>query len=94
MPENMKRVNVLFDNGYKNNCTAMAEYIAKRSVLAEDYISEEYSDFTDYDKENDKYYAPEGWYEWNHGSDVCMHMSDVAVLYWMPIPALSKIGGE
>jgi hypothetical protein len=88
LPENTKRVNVLFNNGYKKDCKAMAEYIAKMSVLAEDYISEEYSDFTDYDKENDRHYAPEGWYEWNHSSDICMHMGDTKVTHWMPIPTL------
>ena len=63
----------------------MAEYMGKRTTLAEDFIDDEYSDFSDYDEEADKYYAPEGWYEHCHGTDYNMHMGKVTVTQYQPV---------
>lgn len=84
LPEKMQRVAVVFNNSSGLIRKAMAEYVPKKEVLAEDYISDEYDDFCDHDKENDIDYAPEGFYEYNYGSDICMHMS-TDITHWKPI---------
>ena len=89
-PEKMTRVIVAFKNSLGKPRKAVAEYIPKRKVLAEDFIGDEFEDFTDYDKENDIYYAPEGFYEYNFGSELFMHMGDVIVTHYMKIPTLPE----
>lgn len=88
LPKTGSRVIVMFKNRLGNKRTSLAEYVAKRTILHEDFISEEWEDFHDYDEVNDIYYAPEGWYEYNFEAETSMYMS-MEITHWMPIPELT-----
>lgn len=62
----------------------MAEYIPYMTVKEEDYISEEYKGYGDYNEEQDEYYASEGFYEWQIESDVNWKVN-AKVTHWMPL---------
>jgi hypothetical protein len=64
----------------------MAEYIPFKTVLYDDYMSEEFAsgEFGDYDEEKDEYYTPEGWYEWQSTPDIHWKL-DCKVTHWMPL---------
>ena len=89
LPDTGKRVSVLFENKQGYYRRALAEYVAKRTILQEDFISDEYEDFVDRDEENDIDYAPEGWYEYNFESEISMHMT-MKVTHWMKQPKLPE----
>ena len=46
-------------------------------------------DFGEYDEEQDIYWCPEGWYEWNDDDEVHWHKDPAhgAVTHWMEITA-------
>ena len=41
----------------------------------------------DYNPDNDEYYWPEGWYEWNRHEEIHWFIEE-AVTYWMPLPPM------
>lgn len=62
----------------------MAEYIPYMTVKEEDYMLDEYSSEGDYNEEEDEYYTPEGFYEWQSEADVNYKIS-AKVTHWMPL---------
>ncbi len=94
LPDNSKRVEVFYLNTYGKKRVTCAEHIAYWSVLAEDFLSDECNESfyeSEYDKENDVFWTPEGWYESNYHTDMNMFISD-KILLWKPIilPTESK----
>lgn len=86
LPETRQRVLVLIDRENHKHWITCANYIAPRSVLAEDFIDEDSWEFHDYDEETDTYWAPSGFYESNYYTDANYYIDD-AVTHWMPLPA-------
>jgi len=79
------------DNKYQYK-QSVADYIAPRSVLVEDYMDPEFleCETNDYDEENDCFWTPGGWYESCHTTEINYFISD-EVIAWKP---LDKIPGE
>ena len=44
---------------------------------------------SEYNEDNDKYYWPEGWYEWNSGDETHWRMHN-EITYWTPLPNFPK----
>lgn len=65
----------------------MAEYIPYMTVKEEDYMADEYRGDGDYNEEEDEYYTPEGFYEWQSEPEIHWKIS-AKVIYWMPLIAL------
>jgi hypothetical protein len=86
LPETQRRVLVFFKNEYDRSRITCANYIAPKTVLAEDFLDSEYSDgFEEYDEEKDCYWTPEGFYESNYETDVNYFLG-YKVTHWMPLP--------
>lgn len=72
---------------YKEKTTkfqTMAEFIPFKTVLAEDYMDDNFSEIFDYDELKDEYFTPEGWYEWSSSADVNWQLS-AKVTHWHPL---------
>lgn len=92
-PDAMERVYVVFktpkyQGGFFVRQT-LAEYIPYMTVKEEDYMSEDYWGIGDYNEEEDEYYTPEGFYEYQFGAEVYWKLSD-EVTHWMPLLPLPK----
>lgn len=91
-PKPQQRVYVVcenpkYDSGGVIRFQTMAEYIPYMTVKEEDYMADEYAGDGDYNEEEDEYYTPEGFYEWQ--SEPEMHWKISAkVTHWMPLIAL------
>ena len=70
---------VLLDIGKKYPIRAM--WAAKHTVQAAD----DDTDWGEYVEEDDMYYAPEGWYEWNQNEDNHWRVTETPRA-WMPLP--------
>ena len=84
MPEKLQRVSVVCCTKDGKRFETMAEYVPKREVLHEDYISEDSHDFYDYEEETNTNWAPAGWYEWQVSTDTNWYISE-GVTHWKPI---------
>ena len=85
LPPSQKRVMVKVKFGTSGEpWTIIACYIPFMTVLEAEFMDEDYLEQGDYDKENDVYYTPAGWYESNLYSDTNYHVSD-KVVSWRPI---------
>ena len=78
---------VLLDIGKKYPIRAM--WAAKHTVQAAD----DDTDWGEYVEEDDMYYAPEGWYEWNQCEDNHWRVTETPRA-WMPLPPTSAEGVE
>lgn len=78
---------VLLDIGKKYPIRAM--WAAKHTVQAAD----DDTDWGEYVEEDDMYYAPEGWYEWNQCEDNHWRVKETPRA-WMPLPPTSAEGVE
>lgn len=78
---------VLLDIGKKYPIRAM--WAAKHTVQAAD----DDTDWGEYVEEDDMYYAPEGWYEWNQCEDNHWRVTETPRA-WMPLPPASAEGVE
>lgn len=91
LPEPEVEVIVLAErNGYSIITTAMYE---DGTISTEDSNWNWWDlDFV-YDKENDCYLIPEGWWEYRHYNpdDVCNNVIDDEVTHWMPLPSAEII---
>ena len=76
---------VLLDIGKKYPIRAM--WAAKHTVQAAD----DDTDWGEYVEEDDMYYAPEGWYEWNQCEDNHWRVTETPRA-WMPLPPTSDEG--
>ena len=85
-PASKDRVLVMFTNERGVTIITIAEYIQPKTVLADDYLSDEWSDgFAEYDEEEDCYWTPGGWYEWQYVPEVNFYL-DEKITHWMPLP--------
>jgi len=87
-PKPLQRVYVVCENckynGYVARFQTIAEYIPYMTVKEEDYIAEIYQGIGDYNEEEDEYYTPEGFYEWQ--SEPGIHWKMCAkITHWMPL---------
>lgn len=87
-PKPQQRVYVVCENpkygGGVVRFQTMAEYIPYMTVKEEDYMADEYQGEGDYNEEEDEYYTPKGFYEWQ--SEPEMHWKISAkVTHWMPL---------
>lgn len=96
LPENQERVDVYYFNELGKIRVTVAEYVPAETMLAEDYLSDDcpeefYS--KDYDKENDCYWTPEGWYESTYHGEINWYLSE-KIIGWksiiLPTPTLPK----
>ena len=78
---------VLLDIGKKYPIRAM--WAAKHTVQAAD----DDTDWGEYVEEDDMYYAPEGWYEWNQCEENHWRVTETPRA-WMPLPPTSAEGAE
>lgn len=78
---------VLLDIGKKYPIRAM--WAAKHTVQAAD----DDTDRGEYVEEDDMYYAPEGWYEWNEHEEIHWRVTETPRA-WMPLPPTSAEGVE
>ena len=76
---------VLLDIGKKYPIRAM--WAAKHTVQAAD----DDTDWGEYVEEDDMYYAPEGWYEWNQCEDNHWRVTETPRA-WAPLPPTSAEG--
>lgn len=89
LPETQQRVVVRFLTDFREKViprVTVAEYIAPRTVLEEEYMAEEFSGEGDYDDEKDCYWTVSGWYESSYEADVNWRLSK-EVTHWMPLPS-------
>ena len=93
LPENAKKVIVYFKNEHGKGRRTTAEYIGSKTVLADVYLDDEWSDdFAEYDEEKDCYWAPGGWYEQQEITEVNFYLGKDIVTHWQPLPAAPKEG--
>jgi hypothetical protein len=67
-------------NGFRYQ--TIAEYIPYMAVKESDYMAEEFQGDGDYNDDEDEYYTPEGWYEWQGEPDINWKIS-VKVTHFM-----------
>lgn len=60
-------------------------WVKEHSISTEDW---EFHGAEDYNESDDKYYWPEGWYEWNEMEEVHWMCKDV--LFWTELPIYDK----
>jgi len=69
-----------------------AQYVAPKTVLASDFLDDEYREGAEeYDEEMDDYWVVEGWWENSIESDVNWKLSG-EVIEWRPLPAAPEEG--
>lgn len=87
-PNPQQRVYVVCENpkygGGVVRFQTMAEYIPPMTVKEEDYMSDEYQGEGDYNEDEDVYYTPEGFYEWQSEPEINWKIS-AKVTHWMPL---------
>lgn len=90
-PKPQQRVYVVCENpkhgGGVIRFQTMAEYIPYMTVKEEDYMSEDFAGDGDYNEEEDEFYTPEGFYEWQSEAVTNCKIS-AKVTHWMPLIAL------
>lgn len=87
-PKTLNPVYISYVSNYnKKRYQSVASYIAPRTVLAEDFLTDECdtSSCQEYDDENDCYWVIEGWWEESTVSEIQYMIPDV-VTHWMPLP--------
>ena len=84
-----KQVLVVFEMEHGVKFITMAQYVPPKTLLAEDFLSEEAmgTDFPEYDEEKDCYWAPGGFYEWQYVPDQNWFL-DENITHWAPLPLL------
>jgi hypothetical protein len=96
LPEARKDVMVVIVTPLGTRQVDKACYIPARTVLSEDFLSDEYdvSDCQEYDEENDSYWVVEGWWEASFESDMNWKISNTAILWKdiSPLPVPPKEG--
>ena len=69
---------------------ARAAYVPKFTINCED---QDYDGDQDYNEAEDKYYWPEGWYEWND-CDETHWMINAKITHWCLLPEPPKEGAK
>jgi len=92
LPKALQKKYVVCQGENGKRYTGLAEYVPYHEVLEEDFIDDCYwgnFDVSDYDEENDEYYAKEGWYEFCIESERAFKLSDPVIL-WSDVPKPPK----
>lgn len=91
LPENYQKVGIIIsgknNNGKAARTVSMANYIGEQEVLAEDWLDDDCSQSfyeSCYDKENDCYWSPSGFYEYQFGGEKSYFVGK-PVTHWKPI---------
>lgn len=93
-PKTRSHVIVCFKSEFGKQSRTPAIYIAPRTVLAEDFLDEDYSDgFAEYDEKEDQFWTPAGFYEFQFMAEVNYFIHE-EVTHWMPLPAGLQEGEE
>lgn len=92
-PKPQQRVYVVCENpkddGGVVRFQTMAEYIAYMTVKEDDYMANEFHGEGDYNEQEDEYYTPEGFYEWQSEAEMNWKIS-AKVTHWMPLMELPR----
>lgn len=80
MPESGHAVLAFFKNHYGKGRRVRAMWV-KKFTMDDNYEGDD----GDYSEERDRYYWPEGWYEFNDSDETNWRLSDI-VTHWMPLP--------
>ena len=87
-PKNLQKVLVYFYNELGKSRITIAEYVESETVNVEDFLdldcSESFAESGGYDEEGDFYWAPGGFYEYRHETDINYYLTE-RVLGWMPL---------
>jgi len=85
LPEKLAQVFVKLESGHRGT----AQHIPAKSVLEEDFISEDFTgDCSEYDEKKDCYWVNEGWWETHlEGDDETCWKLHSPVTHWMPLPS-------
>jgi hypothetical protein len=67
----------------------MADYVPYMTVKEEDFMNEEFYGDGDYNEEEDEYYTPEGFYEWQSEAEMNWKIS-AKITHVMPLLPLPK----
>ena len=73
--------------------TTVAQYVAPKTVLDEDFLDEDAEGCSEYDEEKDCYWVVEGWWENSWESETNWKLTGT-VTHWMPLPEPPTILGE
>jgi hypothetical protein len=88
MPKPRQRVYLVCEtkrhDGSISRFQTIAEYIPYMTVKADEYMNDEYSEYFDYNGDDDTFYTPEGFYEWQSEADIHYKISE-KVTHWMPL---------
>jgi len=90
MPTTRETVMVYFKNKWDKDVITIATYIAPKTVLAEEFLHEDHQDFSEYDEENDCYWANSGFYENQYESEISYHLSET-ISHWIPLPSAPEV---
>lgn len=85
-PVACKPMLVVFVTRYNQRFVTMAQYVPPKTILADDFLSEEAmgNGFEEYDEEKDCYWTPAGWYEWQYVAEQ-HYFLDEKVTHWAEI---------
>ncbi|MFQ6309875.1 hypothetical protein [Lysobacter capsici] len=90
-PESNKPLLVSIQRAGGSRSVIRAVYAAPRTVQVDEISCGE--DFGEYDEENDCYWCPEGWYEWNENEEIHWAVND-DVTDWQPLPTPAATGAQ
>ena len=91
VPDNRSRVLVFFLNEYNKGRISIAEYIAFKTVLAEDFLDPDCDGFQEYDEKKDCYWTPAGFYESQYATDINYFLGNEKITHWMELPKCPQI---
>lgn len=85
LPETPIKVIVFWRNEYNKNRISTAQFVHPKTILAEDFLSDDCDDFAEYDEKLDCYWTPSGWYEYQEATDLNFYLYE-NITHWMPLP--------
>ena len=93
LPESRQVVIICFEyelKGVIHQKQTMATYVSYMTVLASDFMEDDQIFDCDYNKEEDEYYTPKGFYEFQYAADI-HYLVNEKVTHWMPLMDLPNI---
>lgn len=93
LPEILTGVLVRYISSYGKTHTTIAQYIAPKTVLEEDFLDDDAEGCSEYDEEKDCFWVIEGWWENSWESETNWKLTGT-VTHWMPLPEPPAIIGK